>query len=51
MEHILWISNIAAKFKPMKMGIEDEFLIHLIFISLLKEFEVFVVNYNSMAKK
>ena len=50
-EHILRMSNMAAKLKPMKMGLEDEFIIHLISISLPKEFDPFVINYNSMTEK
>ena len=38
-EHILKMSNIASKLKPMDMGLKDEFLIHLIFASLPKEYE------------
>ena len=30
----------------MNLGLKDEFLIHLVFASLPKEYETFVVNYN-----
>jgi hypothetical protein len=45
-EHILRMSNIASNLKPMDMGLKDEFLVHLIFASLPKEYETFIVNYN-----
>lgn len=50
-EHILRMSNLTSKLKPMNMGLQDEFLVHLIFSSLHKEFDSFVVNYNSMNEK
>ena len=36
-EHLLRMSNMASKLKPMDLGLKDEFLIHLIFASLPKE--------------
>ena len=45
-EHILKMSNMASKLKPMDLGLKDEFLIHLVFASLPKEYETFVFNYN-----
>ena len=45
-EHILKMSNMASKLKPMDLGLKDEFLIHLVFASLSKEYEIFIVNYN-----
>ncbi|XP_066351209.1 uncharacterized protein [Miscanthus floridulus] len=50
-EHILKMSNMTSKLKPMDMGLKDEFLIHLIFASLPKEYETFVVNYNLQPDK
>ena len=50
-EHILRMSNTASKLKPMDMGLKDEFLVHLIFATLPKEYETFVVNYNLQPKK
>jgi hypothetical protein len=50
-DHILRMSNVAATLKPLDLGIKDGFLIYLIFNSLLKEFETFEVNYNSMNNK
>ena len=38
---------MASKLKPMDMELKDEFVVHLIFVSLPKEFVAFVVNYNS----
>ena len=45
-EHILKMSNMASKLKLMNLGLNDEFLIYLVFASLPKEYETFVVNYN-----
>jgi hypothetical protein len=45
-ENILRMSNTASNLKPMDMGLKDEFLFHLIFAFLSKEYETFVVNYN-----
>ena len=45
-EHILKMSNTTSKLKPMDLGLKDEFLVHLVFASLPKEYETFVVNYN-----
>jgi hypothetical protein len=49
-EHILKMSNMASKLKPMDMGLKDEFLVHLVISSLPKEFEAFEINYNSKPK-
>ena len=45
-EHILKMSNTASKLKPMDLGHKDEFLIYLVFASLPKKYETFIVNYN-----
>jgi molybdopterin converting factor small subunit len=50
-DHILRMSNVAAKLKPLDLAIKDGFLIYLLFNSLPKEFETFEVNYNSMNDK
>jgi hypothetical protein len=50
-DHILRMSNVAARLKPLDLAINDGFLIYLIFNSLSKEFETFEVNYNSMNDK
>ncbi|XP_022685184.1 uncharacterized protein LOC101782924 [Setaria italica] len=46
-EHILRLTNIAAKLKPMEMALPEAFVVHVIFASCPKEFETFTVNYNS----
>jgi hypothetical protein len=50
-DHILRMTNVVARLKPLDLAIKDGFLIYLIFISLRKEFETFEVNYNSMNEK
>ena len=45
------MSNTTSKLKPMDLGLKDEFLIHLVFASLPKEYETFVVNYNMQPDK
>jgi hypothetical protein len=49
-EHILKMNTTISKLKEMNLK-EDEFLIHLIFASLPKAYETFVVNYNIQPKK
>jgi hypothetical protein len=49
--HILRMSNIAARLKPLDLAIKNGFLIYLIFNSLPMGFETFEVNYNSMNDK
>ena len=43
-EHILKINNTASKLKPMDMRLKDEFLIHLFFASLPKEYETLLLS-------
>jgi hypothetical protein len=50
-DHILRMSNVAARLKPLNLTIKDDFLIYFIFNSLPKEFETFEVNYNSTNDK
>jgi hypothetical protein len=49
-EHILKMGHINSKLKPMNLHVKDEFLVHLIFASLPKEFDTFV-NYNIQPEK
>ena len=50
-DHILGMSALNSKLKPMDLDLKEEFLVHLVFTSLLKEFATFVVNYNSQPEK
>ena len=45
-EHILRMNNLTSKLKPIDLALKEEFLFHLIFAFLPKEFDNFVVNYN-----
>ena len=52
-EHILRMSNMAAKLKPMDADLElkPALLVHLVMVSLPQQFENFVINYNMSPDK
>ncbi|XP_051205207.1 uncharacterized protein [Lolium perenne] len=52
-EHILRMSNMAAKLKPMDANLElkPALLVHLVMASLPQQFDNFVVNYNMNPEK
>ncbi|XP_071678119.1 uncharacterized protein [Lolium perenne] len=52
-EHILRMSNMAAKLKPMDADTElkPALLVHLVMASLPQQFENFVINYNMSPEK
>ena len=50
-EHILRMSNMNAKLKPMELDLPEKFLVHLVFASLPDQFETFVVNYDVQPEK
>jgi hypothetical protein len=50
-EHISKMNYLNNKLKPMDLALTIEFLVHLIFASLPKEFDTSVVNYNTQPEK
>ena len=48
-EHILKMNNTASKLKLMDLGLKDEFLIHLVFASLPKEYEMLTTTCNPIS--
>nr|XP_051202032.1 uncharacterized protein LOC127315598 [Lolium perenne] len=50
-DHILRMSHMSSRLKSMEMELPEQFIIHLIFASLPKEFETFAVNYNAQPEK
>nr|XP_051220978.1 uncharacterized protein LOC127339133 [Lolium perenne] len=52
-EHILRMSNLATKLKPMNDDLElkPALLVHLVMASLTAQFDNFVVNYNMNPEK
>ena len=50
-DHIIGMSTLNSKLKPMDLDLKEEFLVHLVFSSLPKEFAPFVVYYNMQPEK
>ncbi|XP_057723636.1 uncharacterized protein LOC130939559 [Arachis stenosperma] len=50
-EHIIEMTNIAAKLKPLGMTVDDSFMMQFILNSLPSDYEAFQINYNVMKEK
>ncbi|XP_062194359.1 uncharacterized protein LOC133897587 [Phragmites australis] len=50
-EHIMMMTDMAAKLKGMDMEISESFLVHFIMTSLPPEFTPFKINYNTQKEK
>ena len=49
-EYIMQMSNISSKLKALKLELSDNFLVHLVLLSLPTQFSQFKVSYNCHAK-
>ncbi|GAB2288874.1 hypothetical protein Dimus_038029 [Dionaea muscipula] len=45
-EYIMEMSHLASKLKALKLVLSDDFLVHLVLISLPSQFDQFTVSYN-----
>ncbi|KAL5861220.1 hypothetical protein ACOSQ3_002530 [Xanthoceras sorbifolium] len=50
-EYIMEMSHIASKLKTLKLELSDDFLVHLVLISLPAQFNQFKVSYNCQREK
>ena len=50
-EYIVEMSNIARKLKALKLQLSNDLLVHLVLISLLAQFNQFIMSYNTQKDK
>ena len=50
-EHVIKMTNIAARLKSLRMAVDEGFLVQFILNSLLFEYDPFQRNYNTMKDK
>jgi len=50
-EHVIEMTNIATRLKSLGIAVDEGFLVHFILNSLLFEYGLFQMNYNTMKDK
>ena len=50
-EHVIKITNIAARLKTLRMAVNENFLVQFILNSLSSEYGLFQMSYNTMKDK
>ena len=50
-EYIMEMSHLASKLKTLKLELSEDFLVHLVLISLPTQFSQFKVTYNCQKEK
>ena len=50
-QHVLDMTNIAARLKTLGMTVDDSFLVQFILNSLPQEYGLFQINYNTIKDK
>ena len=50
-EYIMKMSNLVTRLKALQLELPDDILVHLVFISLLTQFNPFKISYNTQKEK
>ena len=51
LDHIMRMSTLNSMFKPINLDLKEEFLVHLVFASVPKDFTTLIVSYNMHPEK